>query len=103
MTKESIESAIKKAIKKSYNPVHIDIVNESFMHNVPKDSESHFKLLVVSNFFKNMTLIQRHKHIYSSLNEVMKNIHALSINAYDIEEFKLNPTPPSSPDCANKK
>ena len=56
MTKESIESAIKKAIKKSYNPVHIDIVNESFMHNVPKDSESHFKLLVVSNFFKNIMI-----------------------------------------------
>ena len=103
MNKESIESTINKIINESYNPLYIELVNESFMHNVPRGSESHFKLVVVSNIFKNMTLIQRHKHIYSSLSEVMKNIHALSINAYDIEEFKLNPTPPSSPDCANKK
>ena len=103
MNKESIESTINKIINESYNPLYIELVNESFMHNVPKGSESHFKLVVVSNIFKNMTLIQRHKHIYSSLNTIMNNIHALSINAFDIDEFKLNPTQSKSPDCIRKK
>jgi len=26
----------------------LKIINESFMHNVPKDSESHFKIIIVS-------------------------------------------------------
>ena len=103
MTTESIESTINKIINESYNPLYIELVNESFMHNVPRGSESHFKLVVVSNIFKNMTLIQRHKHIYSSLNTIMNNIHALSINAFDIDEFKLNPTQSKSPDCIRKK
>ena len=103
MNKESIESTINKIINESYNPLYIELVNESFMHNVPKGSESHFKLVVVSNIFKNMTLIQRHKHIYSSLKTTMNNIHALSINAFDIDEFKLNPTQSKSPDCIRKK
>ena len=103
MNKESIESTINKIINESYNPLYIELVNESFMHNVPRGSESHFKLVVVSNIFKNMTLIQRHKHIYSSLKTTMNNIHALSINAFDIDEFKLNPTKSESPDCIRKK
>ena len=103
MNKESIESTINKIINESYNPLYIELVNESFMHNVPRGSESHFKLVVVSNIFKNMTLIQRHKHIYSSLKTTMNNIHALSINAFDIDEFKLNPTQSKSPDCIRKK
>ena len=103
MNKESIESTINKIINESYNPLYIELVNESFMHNVPRGSESHFKLVVVSNIFKNMTLVQRHKHIYSSLNTTMNNIHALSISAFDIEEFKLNPAKSKSPDCIHKK
>ena len=103
MNKESIESTINKIINESYNPLYIELVNESFMHNVPRGSESHFKLVVVSDIFKNMTLVQRHKHIYSSLKTTMNNIHALSINAFDIDEFKLNPTKSKSPDCIRKK
>tara|TARA_B110000467_G_C17879393_1_gene244010 strand:+ start:50 stop:361 length:312 start_codon:yes stop_codon:yes gene_type:complete len=103
MNKESIESTINKIINESYNPLYIELVNESFMHNVPRGSESHFKLVVVSNIFKNMTLIQRHKHIYSCLNTIMNNIHALSINAFDTEEFRLNPDISRSPNCIHKK
>ena len=103
MSKESIESTINKIIEECYTPSYIELVNESFMHNVPKDSESHFKLTIVSDIFKNMTLVQRHKHIYSSLNTTMSNIHALSINAFHIEEFKLNPAKSKSPDCIHKK
>jgi BolA protein len=103
MNKESIESTINKIINESYNPLYIELVNESFMHNVPRGSESHFKLVIVSNIFKNMTLIQRHKHIYSSLNSIMNNIHALSINAFDTEEFRLNPDISRSPNCIHKK
>jgi BolA protein len=72
------------------------------MHNVPPDSESHFKLVIVSDDFIEMTKVKRHKIIYQNLVETMKKIHALSIQAFTIEEFNTNPVILSSPDCSNK-
>ncbi len=76
--------------------------NESGMHNVPIDSETHFKLIIVSDDFVEMTKVKRHQLIYQSLVKTMRIIHALSIQAFTIEEFNRNPLILSSPDCANK-
>jgi BolA protein len=72
------------------------------MHNVPEGSESHFKIVVVTNDFNNLSIIQRHKLIYKTLDSLMNEIHALSIHAFNEEEFKLNPVILDSPECANK-
>lgn len=42
-----IETKIRECLQK-LSPSHLEVVNESYMHNVPKGSESHFKVLVVS-------------------------------------------------------
>ena len=76
--------------------------NESSMHNVPLDSETHFKLVIVSDDFIEMTKVKRHQLIYQTLFETMKKIHALSIQAFTVEEFNRNPVILSSPDCSNK-
>ena len=76
--------------------------NESAMHNVPIDSETHFKLVIVSDDFVEMTKVKRHQLIYQTLVETMKKIHALSIQAFTIDEFKTNPVILSSPDCSKK-
>jgi BolA protein len=48
----------------------------------------HFSVVVISNAFDKMTLINRHKLVYKSLNQyVTKEIHALQIKAYTEEEF----------------
>lgn len=52
-----IESSIRKKLKESFDPYFIDVVNESYMHNVPKGSETHFKVVVVSEQFDNKPLI----------------------------------------------
>jgi BolA protein len=81
----------------------LKIINESFMHNVPKDSESHFKLIIVSNDFKNLSQIKRHKLVYANLDTIMNDVHALSIQPFSEDEFKQNPVFLDSPQCANKK
>ena len=81
---------------------HIALKNESFMHNVPADSESHFKLIIVSDDFLGITKVKRHQGIYNALSETMKNIHALSIQAFTVTEFNLDPIILESPDCSNK-
>jgi BolA protein len=84
------------------NLASLKIINESFMHNVPEGSESHFKIVVVTNDFNNLSIIKRHKLIYKTLDNLMNKIHALSIHAFNEEEFKLNPIILDSPECANK-
>ena len=81
---------------------HIALKNESFMHNVPADSESHFKLIIVSDDFLGITKVKRHQGIYNALSETMKSIHALSIQAFTVAEYNLDPMILDSPDCSNK-
>ena len=103
MNRGPIENKIINSLINSMNVSSLKVLNESFMHNVPKDSESHFKIVIVSNDFKNLSLIQRHKLVYKSLDDIMNKIHALSIQSFSDDEFTLNPIILDSPECANKK
>lgn len=53
-----IETAIHDGLNAKLAPIHLEVVNESYMHNVPKGSETHFKVLVVSNQFDGLPLIK---------------------------------------------
>ena len=68
----------------SLNPTKIEIEDQSHLHVGHPGSKSggHFKLTIVSECFKNKSLIERHRIIYHALESLMKTeIHALSINA----------------------
>lgn len=53
-----IEAAIREGLAGQLNPIHLEVVNESYMHNVPKGAETHFKVLVVSEQFDGLPLIK---------------------------------------------
>ena len=57
MSTGPIESQIINTLSTSMNLSSLKIINESFMHNVPKGSESHFKIVVVTNDFNNLSII----------------------------------------------
>tara|TARA_B100001758_G_scaffold92125_1_gene78701 strand:- start:656 stop:955 length:300 start_codon:yes stop_codon:yes gene_type:complete len=97
-----IYKTIVECLNREFAVEHLFLENESSMHNVPADSESHFKLVIVSDDFIEMTKVKRHQMIYNTLVETMKEIHALSIQAFTIQEFNANPIILSSPDCSNK-
>ena len=103
MNKVSIENKIINTLNECMNICSLKILNESFMHNLPKDAESHFKLVIVSNDFNNLSHIQRHKLVYKHLGNIMNDIHAISIQSSNEDEFKLNPTILDSPESAHKK
>jgi stress-induced morphogen len=103
MNKGFIENKIINTLNESLNISSLKILNESYMHNVPEDAESHFKIVIVSNDFSNLSQIQRHKLVYKHLRNIMDDIHALSIQSFNEVEFKLNPTILDSPECAHKK
>tara|TARA_B100000768_G_C11269839_1_gene372876 strand:- start:1483 stop:1788 length:306 start_codon:yes stop_codon:yes gene_type:complete len=99
---KAIELKIINQLNSSFKLSSLKIVNESSMHNVPEGAESHFKIVIVSNQFKEQKMTQRHKAIYKALGEIMSSIHALSIHAFDDKEFDENPLILDSPQCANK-
>lgn len=95
-----VEASILKKLSEFFKPVYIDVVNESYKHNVPKGSESHFKVIVVSDNFSGKSLIDRHRLVNSLLEEELQGpVHALSIQAKTLEQWeksghKVSNTPP---------
>ena len=82
MTEERIKM-IKDGLAK-LEPVDIQIEDEGHLHvgHAGSKSGGHFKLYIVSDCFRDMTHINRHKLIYETLSDLMKtDIHALSIKA----------------------
>lgn len=71
------------------------------MHNVPKGAETHFKVVVVSELFKDKSLIARHQMINKILQaELEGGVHALSIVAKTPEQWEgSNKTVAQSPAC----
>ena len=97
----NIENSIKNLLINAFNPTILSIENESYMHNVPKDSESHFKVVLVSDNFIGLSKVNRHKAVYNALGDILDSIHALSIYSFDEKEYKNNPIVLDSPNCAN--
>ena len=52
-------------------------------------NNDHFNLLVISDTFKNLTLIEQHKIIYKALDGLItKEIHALQLKTITLEQWK---------------
>ncbi|MGB2106182.1 MAG: BolA/IbaG family iron-sulfur metabolism protein [Porticoccaceae bacterium] len=96
----AVESTIVQKLKKAFSPSHLEVINESASHNVPKGSETHFKVIISANFFRQKTAVKRHQAIYAELAEELRNpIHALSLHVYSEEEWQSLDAVPKSPKC----
>ena len=74
-------NSIKQKIKDKISKAKVEVADTT-------GAGDHFSIVVISDVFINMTLINRHKLIYQSLDKyVTKEIHALQIKAYTEEEF----------------
>jgi BolA protein len=93
---------IEKKLHQELNPIHLEVINESHMHHVPPGSESHFKLVVVSELFEGKRLIARHRIINQLLSDELSDfIHALSMHTYSPQEWEtVRGEVPASPKCA---
>jgi BolA protein len=84
----SLHQTIEKKLGDALHPVHLEVVNESGMHNVPPGSETHFKVLVVSPAFEGLGLVDRHRRVNEALrDELRSGVHALSIRALTPEQW----------------
>ena len=95
-----IEEQILQSVTEAFTIDYLDVKNESYMHNVPEGSESHFKLTLVSDDFSGKRLVQRHQMVYKLLATQMNLIHALALHLYTPDEWQTRQTSaPLSPKC----
>lgn len=97
MIREQIEAKLRAA----FDPMYLEVVDESYRHNVPAGSESHFKMVLVSDHFTGERFLNRHRMIYGTLTEELSNtVHALALHTYTIKEWEaLQDTVFASPPC----
>lgn len=97
----SLRADIERKLTEQLHPVHLEVVNESHMHNVPPGSESHFKVTVVTVEFAGRGLVDRHRAVNGVLaRELAGGVHALALHTLTPEEwFERGGAAPQSPPC----
>lgn len=77
------------ALINALTPDLLTITDESFRHHVPKDAETHFKIVLVSLKFNGLTRVARHRLVNSYLSdEFSTGLHALSLHLYTPQEWQ---------------
>ncbi len=84
---------IENIISKNYEPYFLSVLDVSEQHkghqNFREDVESHFEIIIVSEKFKNIKRIDRHRMVNKSLQEeFLTDLHSVIIKTYTIDEYK---------------
>jgi BolA family transcriptional regulator, general stress-responsive regulator len=95
------QEIIQQKLQQAFSPIHLEVINESHMHSVPEGSESHFKVVVVSDAFDGEKLIARHRQVNQVLSEELAGgIHALALHTMTPDDwFNKGGTVADSPAC----
>lgn len=92
-----VRQAVQEKIIAALKPTHLDIIDDSSSHAEHEAmrhnygyTETHFKILVVSPEFLGKTSVQRHRMVYSLLNEELnsKGLHAVNIVTKTPQEYE---------------
>ena len=94
---------IEEKLTNAFDPAHLEVQNESDNHHVPPNSETHFKVVIVSDRFDGERLIARHRLVNAVLaDELGGGVHALAMHTYTAEDWKKRfGEAPMSPPCAS--
>lgn len=97
----NLQGIIEKKLADNIDCVFMQVENESHRHNVPADSETHFKVTVVSEQFTGKTLLARHRLINELLAELLAGpVHALAMHTYTPQQWaQKGHISPHSADC----
>ena len=96
-----VQQEIERQLQQQLNPVFLDVANESHQHSVPPNSETHFKVVVVSDAFDGRRKVARHQQVYAVLTEQLEGpVHALALHTYTPGEWQQRQREaPESPEC----
>ncbi|SMN17229.1 Cell division protein BolA [uncultured Candidatus Thioglobus sp.] len=98
-TPSSMQQHLTEQLEVALSPSYLEVINESANHSGPA-TQSHFKLIVVSDYFNDLALIARHRFINQLFKEELSHIHALAMHTYTVDEWRTKGGAPASPQCA---
>lgn len=80
----AVEDIIREKLTEAFEPVSLDVVNESDLHAThagsPGTGESHFRVEIVSVKFDGLSLVARHRLVNEALAEQLAGpVHALAM------------------------
>lgn len=84
-----VQQEIQTRLQESLAPEHLEVANESYMHSVPPDSETHFRVVAVSEAFAGERKVARHQRVYRLLEAQLAGpVHALALHLYTPQEWR---------------
>lgn len=97
----SVKALIERKVSEAMAVAYLQLENESHKHSVPANSETHFKLTLVSEAFEGMLPVRRHQTLYALLaDELAGPVHALALHTYTPAEWAAaGQQSAASPDC----
>jgi BolA protein len=95
-----VQEKIELSLADRLTPLQLEVINESFMHNVPEGSETHFKVTAVSQSFNGLRKVRRHQLVYEVLKDLLAGpVHALALHLFTPDEWQEGLSAPDSPKC----
>ena len=98
---QDVQQVITDILTEVFSPAYLEVLNESHMHNVPANSQTHFKVTIVCDAFDGKRLIQRHRAVNEVLSAQLAGpVHALALHTYTHQDWlKKQEQVPDSPNC----
>lgn len=98
---QAMQQFIEDKLIENFSPDYLEVTNESHMHSVAPGSETHFKVVIISEQFNDKRLLMRHRSVYSVLAQALEQgVHALALHTYTPKEWHvLEDTLLTSPAC----
>ena len=100
-----VQQTIEQKLLEAFELVHLQILNESGNHSVAPGSETHFKVIAVSDDFLDLNKVARHRAVNRVLkDELAGPVHALSLQLFSKQQWAdAGGVFAASPLCASKK
>ena len=97
----TVQQEIERQLAQEFAPLYLDVANESHQHSVPANSETHFKVVLVSDRFEGQRSVGRHQQVYAALASQLDGpVHALALHTYTAAEWQARQqAAPLSPEC----
>lgn len=96
----TIQSQLEEKLKSTFNPFYLKVENESYLHSVPKGSETHFRIEIVTQNFAQKKLLERHRLVNSSIADEIALIRACALHTFTPEEWEIRKSESfASPAC----
>lgn len=84
-----MQQQIEQKLINAFDPIHLEVIDESHEHKMPRGSQTHFSAVVVSEYFMGKTRIERHKKVYRALLQELDGlIKAFTVLTYDPRQWQ---------------